>query len=124
MELAVRTALALNADIQPRSAFDRKHYFYPDLPAGYQITQRYGEEVQYPGFRNPHRLLAPLARGGYLKLPRGGIHVGITQLQLEQVRRACVAHICTANLDRTLPNRRSRPVDEFHSSTSTVLVQG
>lgn len=43
VELAVRTAIALNALVQPRSAFDRKHYFYSDLPAGYQITQRYGE---------------------------------------------------------------------------------
>ncbi|KAG6330919.1 hypothetical protein ID866_8169 [Astraeus odoratus] len=68
VELAVRTALALNAQVQSRSTFDRKHYFYPDLPAGYQITQRY----------------APLARGGFLKLSRGDTRVGITQLQLEQ----------------------------------------
>jgi aspartyl-tRNA(Asn)/glutamyl-tRNA(Gln) amidotransferase subunit B len=43
VELAVRTAIALDARVQSRSAFDRKHYFYSDLPAGYQITQRYGE---------------------------------------------------------------------------------
>lgn len=66
--LAVRTALALDSQIQPRSAFDRKHYFYHDLPAGYQITQRY----------------APLAKGGHLKLSRGDVRIGITQLQLEQ----------------------------------------
>ncbi|KAL5508185.1 hypothetical protein ACEPAH_5804 [Sanghuangporus vaninii] len=68
VELAVRTALALNSTIQRRSAFDRKHYFYSDLPAGYQITQQY----------------APLAKGGHLKLRKDEVSVKIKQIQLEQ----------------------------------------
>jgi aspartyl-tRNA(Asn)/glutamyl-tRNA(Gln) amidotransferase subunit B len=39
IEQAVRTGLGLNAKINLRSVFDRKNYFFPDLPAGYQISQ-------------------------------------------------------------------------------------
>lgn len=69
ISLALRTAIALRSDIQHRSAFDRKHYFYSDLPAGYQITQRYH----------------PLARGGHIFLPQSNVSVRIEQIQLEQV---------------------------------------
>jgi aspartyl-tRNA(Asn)/glutamyl-tRNA(Gln) amidotransferase subunit B len=50
--LALSFALAVDADISLRSVFSRKHYFYPDLPKGYQITQF-------------HR---PLAKGGKLEI--------------------------------------------------------
>ncbi len=39
VELAVRLATALGCALQPHSRFARKHYFYPDLPKGYQISQ-------------------------------------------------------------------------------------
>ena len=41
VEQVVRTGLGLRAAINRRSAFDRKNYFYPDLPQGYQISQLY-----------------------------------------------------------------------------------
>lgn len=55
IELAVRAGLAMNAEINLSSRFDRKHYYYPDLPKGYQITQMYH----------------PIIGAGKIQLPNG-----------------------------------------------------
>ncbi len=68
---AVRTGLALNAQINRRSIFARKNYFYPDLPFGYQITQ----------------YEAPIVGEGEIEidLPDGEVkRIGIERLHLEQ----------------------------------------
>ncbi len=49
LELAVRAGLAMNCRVNSRSSFSRKHYFYPDLPKGYQITQ-YDEPINGAGY--------------------------------------------------------------------------
>jgi aspartyl-tRNA(Asn)/glutamyl-tRNA(Gln) amidotransferase subunit B len=71
VEKAVLLATAMNAAPQTVSFFDRKNYFYPDLPKGYQISQ-YDQ---------------PIAKGGYLDLPmpEGSTRrVGIEKLHLEE----------------------------------------
>ncbi len=53
---AIKAGLALNCEIQRNNRFDRKNYFYPDLPKDYQISQLY----------------APICRDGWLELPLSG----------------------------------------------------
>jgi aspartyl-tRNA(Asn)/glutamyl-tRNA(Gln) amidotransferase subunit B len=71
VEQAVKTGLGLDAAINLTSVFDRKNYFYPDLPAGYQISQ-YQQPV--------------VGRGRVaLDMPDGSTRaIGITRLHLEQ----------------------------------------
>lgn len=49
IDLAIKIALSLNCSISRETKFDRKNYFYPDLPKGYQITQ-YDQPIGYDGF--------------------------------------------------------------------------
>jgi aspartyl-tRNA(Asn)/glutamyl-tRNA(Gln) amidotransferase subunit B len=62
VECAIRAGVALGATIAHYSKFDRKHYFYPDLPLGYQITQ-FDEPTILSGL-----VRAPLADGSYVSV--------------------------------------------------------
>ena len=71
VEQAIKTGLGLNAQINKRSIFDRKNYFYPDLPQGYQISQ----------------FTQPIVGSGTIQidLKDGTLKkIGITRLHLEQ----------------------------------------
>ncbi len=71
VEQAVRTGLGLNAKINLRSIFDRKNYFYPDLPQGYQISQ-YKDPI-VGRRRRSRRHAGPCHRGrGRASAPRTG----------------------------------------------------
>lgn len=70
VEQAVRSAIGLGCEVQQRSVFDRKNYFYPDLPQGYQISQ-YSD---------------PIAKGGevLVETDAGARRVRLVRLHLEQ----------------------------------------
>ena len=70
IEQAVRTGLGLNARINLHSVFERKNYFYPDLPQGYQISQ----------------FLEPIVGEGIISLdmPEGPRDIGVERLHMEQ----------------------------------------
>ena len=70
IELGLKAALALNCEINKKIEFDRKNYFYPDLPKGYQITQA----------RNP------IGVNGYVEIEVEGIKkkIGIHDIHIEE----------------------------------------
>jgi aspartyl-tRNA(Asn)/glutamyl-tRNA(Gln) amidotransferase subunit B len=70
VEFAVRAGIATHCKVNPRSVFARKHYFYPDLPKGYQISQ----------FEDP------ICTGGWLEveLEGGAKRIGITRIHMEE----------------------------------------
>jgi aspartyl-tRNA(Asn)/glutamyl-tRNA(Gln) amidotransferase subunit B len=66
IQQAVKTGIALNGKIPEKCEFDRKHYFYPDLPTGFQITQNF----------------YPIIEGGYIIL-KNGKKIGIHHIHME-----------------------------------------
>ena len=70
IELAARAAILTNGEITRAMAFDKKNYFYPDLPTGFQITQYF----------------TPISKGGWVEINTGGGDKKITlhQIHLEE----------------------------------------
>lgn len=70
VDFAIRTGVALNCDITRVNKFDRKNYFYPDLPKAYQISQLY----------------LPICRNGKVEIDLDGEkkHIGIHEIHMEE----------------------------------------
>ena len=83
VEYAVKAGLATNCEIARDSKNDRKNYFYPDLPKGYQITQQ----------------KTPIGSNGYIEIERNGVKI-IFSIKMHffsnfcmKSQRSCNSHI-------------------------------
>ena len=102
---ALRAALALGCQIKRQSKFDRKHYFYQDQPAGYQITQYY-EPYAVDG-----KLVLGESDGIKVEGAGNAVEVGIQQIQMEQdTAKSTMQDSTTALLDF---NRAGHPLIEI-----------
>lgn len=104
VDFGVRLGLALNCGLSLKSKFDRKQYFYPDLPKGYQISQ----------------FDVPIASGGYvdvdIPLEFGGGHrrFGITRVHMEE-DAGKLLHSDTGDYSQVDLNRAGVPLLEIVS---------
>ncbi|KAF3931672.1 hypothetical protein ABW19_dt0200073 [Dactylella cylindrospora] len=103
---AIRAAVALNCNINRRSDFDRKHYFYKDQPCGYQITQFY----------------KPFASDGKITLteldgigPSEIVEIGIKQVQMEQDTAKSIFQPSTS------PNNPARTLVDLNRTGSALV---
>jgi aspartyl-tRNA(Asn)/glutamyl-tRNA(Gln) amidotransferase subunit B len=105
VEFAVELGLALGCAIQPVSRWARKHYFYPDLPKGYQITQAD----------------QPYARGGFIEIadPEGDDVLATKQIPLQRIHMEEDAgknvHLGDGDLSLIDYNRAGAPLVEIVS---------
>lgn len=114
IQWSAKTALALHCQISEQSKFDRKNYFYPDLPKGYQISQ-YDQ---------------PIGKGGYLDIeipdaPEGARHnarIRLNRLHLEE-DAAKLVHAPEFGASLVDFNRSSTPLMEIVSEPDIASAQ-
>jgi len=106
---AIRAALATDCTIARESRFDRKNYFYPDLPKGYQISQ----------------YAAPIAEQGHLDIEteqRGPKTIGITRIHMEEDAGKLI-HDSTLGKSKVDLNRTGVPLIEIVSEPDIRTAQ-
>ncbi len=111
LEYTIRTAIALNCEITEHTTFDRKNYYYPDLPKNYQISQNY----------------ACLGRNGFLEINVKGERkrIGINNVHLEE-DAGKLLHPQTGPADYSLVdlNRAGMPLIEIVSEPDMRNIDG
>lgn len=108
VELAVKAGKALNSEIAEVSRFDRKHYFYPDLPKGYQISQMY----------------QPIILGGFVDAPLETgetVHVRLHHAHIEEDAGKLTHHGTYSLVDL---NRAGTPLIEIVSEPDIHSAAG
>lgn len=98
LEYAIRVALSLNCQINPYIKFDRKNYYYPDLPKGYQISQ----------------FDLPIAEHGFVMIttPQGPKKIGVKRAHLEEDAGKLI-HDTATNASLVDYNRTGTPLIEI-----------
>ncbi len=111
---AVLAGLALNCNIARQSKFDRKQYFYPDLPKGYQISQ-YDEPICYDG-----RIETVLPDGSTRS-------VGITRAHLEEDAGSsleCLIINCRAICENSVEAARLKNTASWELVSGDMITAG
>ena len=105
VDLAIKACIIMHCDIAPVMYFDRKNYFYPDLPKGYQITQQ----------------ATPIGSNGYIEIEVNGTKkkIGIERLHIEEDTSKSIHEGESTLLDF---NRAGIPLIEIVSKP--VIVSG
>jgi aspartyl-tRNA(Asn)/glutamyl-tRNA(Gln) amidotransferase subunit B len=127
--------LALGCTVNHSSSFDRKHYFYKDLPSGYQITQQYSTApLLYVGKR---LTVDPLAVNGCVAVSKNDDSTGqltsdfvlpITRIQIEQDTAKSTKLVVPINAPthRTTKILKNSPLEKFlidHNRSSIPLIE-
>ncbi len=110
VELAIRLGLALGCTIAPRSRFARKHYFYPDLPKGYQISQ-YDEPICAGGS-------VPVAIGNAIE------HFALRRIHLEEDAGKTIHDDAAQQEPRRLQPRRRAAGRDRHRARPALARRG
>lgn len=113
VELGVRAALAMHGQIQNRSRFARKNYFYPDLPKGYQISQ----------------FELPFSQGGYVEIPDYEYEFKGNQLTRGARKGWRKAHLVRVHLEEDAGKNSHQPsgassVDFNRAGTPLIEIVG